>query len=607
VAASNRHRRRWALVPVAVAGAVAAQWLPAVPAGHAAGGVGFTQPMFLDSVRAGGEPVILSSTKFGTLVYSSHEGTTHLDRVGATNPSTLDFVCPDPSNADCYRNRVWIWTSADDGATWTLRDQGLTNQGFSDPDLTQDQGGNIYDTGIDLANDSVYSSADGGKTWSGTTNCNEGDRPWLTGGKAGEVFVATDEQTLNGGHALFHSGNGATSCDGNGLDSNGVPDFGTLPDGRSWTGVGKGVYDPVDGSFVEPARFSVPTPGPVPGDPGFMGGSSFDGVGISYLPNAADAFKGGGETFHPTQLVFKTTQFSPFGGPELLVMDSQENLYFAWDTDDRQPNTSGGCSAVPNQSGGPSGNNTPLPNRIMFVAGKHVGPGQWQWLKPISLSHQGNARVLWPWSVVGSPGNVSVVWYQMDKLVDPDCDGIDGNAGPDVKTYIYEAHITDALDPGRRGITVTNASGRAIHEGGICDSGTTCVATGQDRRLGDYFSNALDPRGCVIIASGDTTVPDQATGQARITSLPIFIRQNSGPSLTTGLDCATTASSGGVATATASASSSPGAPAPVTLPNTAASAGGAAGGAAAAALLAGGGAWWLRRRRRRRREGAGRL
>ena len=77
-------------------------------------------------------------------------------------------------------------------------------------------------------------------------------------------------------------------------------------------------------------------------------------------------------------------------------MDSNENLYFAWDTDDRAANTSGGCGAIPNQSGGPGGNNTPVPNHIMFEAGIHDGPGHWTFLPPISLAHQGNAWVQWP-------------------------------------------------------------------------------------------------------------------------------------------------------------------------------------------------------------------
>ena len=57
------------------------------------------------------------------------------------------------------------------------------------------------------------------------------------------------------------------------------------------------------------------------------------------------------------------------------------------------------------------------------------------------------------------------------------------------------------------------------------------VATGQDRRLGDYLTNALDARGCVMIATGDTMTLDPVTGGQRAWSLPLFIMQNAGPSL----------------------------------------------------------------------------
>jgi hypothetical protein len=71
----------------------------------------------------------------------------------------------------------------------------------------------------------------------------------------------------------------------------------------------------------------------------------------------------------------------------------------------------------------------------------------------------------------------------------------------------------------------------------ICQSGTTCVATGEDRRLGDFFTNAVDERGCAIIASGDTMSPDPVTGGDRNVSLPIFIRQTAGPRLIGEGDC----------------------------------------------------------------------
>lgn len=63
------------------------------------------------------------------------------------------------------------------------------------------------------------------------------------------------------------------------------------------------------------------------------------------------------------------------------------------------------------------------------------------------------------------------------------------------------------------------------------------MATGQDRRLGDFLTNSLDERGCVMIGTGDTTVPDPLTGGPRPISLPLFVHQTSGPSLTTGKAC----------------------------------------------------------------------
>jgi hypothetical protein len=65
----------------------------------------------------------------------------------------------------------------------------------------------------------------------------------------------------------------------------------------------------------------------------------------------------------------------------------------------------------------------------------------------------------------------------------------------------------------------------------VCQGGTTCVATGQDRRLGDYFTNTIDGNGCVLIATGDTRLTDPTTGGAFPTARPLFLRQDSGPAL----------------------------------------------------------------------------
>ena len=44
--------------------------------------VGFAAPLYVDQQLAGGEPEMFADTLHGRLIYTSHEGTTHLYRDG---------------------------------------------------------------------------------------------------------------------------------------------------------------------------------------------------------------------------------------------------------------------------------------------------------------------------------------------------------------------------------------------------------------------------------------------------------------------------------------------------------------------------------------------
>jgi hypothetical protein len=159
--------------------------------------------------------------------------------------------------------------------------------------------------------------------------------------------------------------------------------------------------------------------------------------------------------------------------------------------------------------------------------------------------------VLWPWIAAGAAGNVSVVYYEANQLTDPDCDSANLGGHQPSQWTIQVANIFGATDPATAYPPASvnavpnfdgNHPGGVMHKGGICQSGTTCAATGQDRRLGDYFTNALDQNGCVMIASADTQLVDSSTGLAATSSeystgRPIFLHQASGPSLTTGKPC----------------------------------------------------------------------
>ena len=118
----------------------------------------FGTPVWVDRELAGGEPLVFADKAHHTLIYTSHEGTTHLYQPGLVSGATLEF-------GTNYRNQVNLWTSTDNGSTWTrvnwlggFVSPPVANSGFSDPDLTQDMGGRIYDTGIDLVNDALAAS-----------------------------------------------------------------------------------------------------------------------------------------------------------------------------------------------------------------------------------------------------------------------------------------------------------------------------------------------------------------------------------------------------------------------------------------------------------------
>jgi hypothetical protein len=494
--------RRFGVVLAALALACTAS------AAHAAGpAVTFSPPVYVSHTLAGGEPLVMSDPRSGTLVYTSHEGTTHLYGPGFFSPVGVpDFIAN-------YRNQVNIWTSTDSGATWKLVDLAgsgfntnpAQSQGFSDPDLTMDEGGRIYDTGIDLANDAVFSSQDGGRTWDkGTVQCHDGDRPWLAGGKPGQVFMATDteEGSVSGsGHRIFQSTDGGNTCGLTGTD-----DFGPAPDGGSYTGFGKLYYDHQNGKLVEPALFDSD------GD-----GNYDNGVGVS-----VGTFGG---KFTPT----KVSGGKVYGHWPAIAIDPHGTIYLVWDT----AATTGGASDA-------CGNPPPAANQVKMAVSHDFGKA---FSSPVTIAAPQNARAFWPWIVAGDPGKVSIVWYQTNQLVDVDCQKSD--------VFVYDAQVFGA-DTAQPQITVTKAMNAPVSANSVCQGGTECVAESfdpngsKDRRLGDFFTNAVDQRGCVVIATGDATQTDPVTGAPLPVSVPLFIRQESGPPLVGSTPCKPLSQTAGV-------------------------------------------------------------
>jgi hypothetical protein len=462
---------------VAVASLVTA--VCTVPA--AAAPLTFHPPQYIDNSFAGGEPVLQVDTVHHTLVYSSHEGTTHIYRPGLPSAQTLSFFSE-------YRNQTKMWVSRDNGVSWRRIDflgtgfatDPSKNTGFSDPDFSQDEGGRIYNTGINLINDAVFSSEDGGATWDrGTPECHPGDRPWLAGGRPDEVFMATNTLVEDPSHQIFVSTDGGSTC-----AQTGIP---------SAEGNGKLYYDHVGQRLIEPAQEG-------------SGDKVKFGINVWKRGDAKFTFKPGIENT------------SIYAHWPVIAQDGAGTVYAIWDTDPRAAGTTGGCTGDP----------TPLPNEIRMIYTKDFGD---HWSSPVTIARPDGHRVFWPWVAAGDKGKLSIVWYETDKVVDLACQP--------AAISIKAASVIGA-DTDQRAVDVADAAGRPVSVNNICQNGTLCVATGEDRRLGDFFTNAIDERGCAVIGSGDTMSKDPLTGGERNVALPIFIRQASGPRLIGEGDCSAT-------------------------------------------------------------------
>jgi photosystem II stability/assembly factor-like uncharacterized protein len=461
-----RRGLRLLVVPALLAGllpfaSVARSAPPSCPKVPAPPKLDFAEPRYIDETRAGGEPVSVVAQD-GSIIVSAHAGTTHIYKDPTAAPGAGDFL-------GSYYNQTLNWRSTDGGKTWKyvglfgqeIGPHSLTSTGFSDPDLTMDQGGRIYNVEIDLANVAVFSSPDDGQSWP-TANpvAASGDRPWVTGQEPDEVFLY-----VNLPKQLWRSTDGGLT------------------------------FSLVSTNFPADSKLLVD---PLNPDHGLIG--PIDGGGVAISPDDGQTWKA-----YTTRLG-KSTQF--FGA---VAVDRKGWIYAA-------------------AAGGYTGSQDTTPDgQVTF---NYFDRKTEKWGKaPIEIDiPKGDA--LWPWIVAGDDGRVALTWYQT----------LEGD--PD-KFYIYVAYTLNGhgtwvtcSDGSRRFVpprfAVANASGRPIHEGKICLSGTACNAStsfeGGDRRLGDFFTINFDHKGNIFVVSGDTMLANPLEGPKPVAN-PIFIKQKSGAKL----------------------------------------------------------------------------
>jgi photosystem II stability/assembly factor-like uncharacterized protein len=129
---------------------------------------------------------------------------------------------------------------------------------------------------------------------------------------------------------------------------------------------------------------------------------------------------------------------------------------------------------------------------------------------------------LWPWIVAGDEGRVAVAWLQ--ELPEE----------PRNRFALYaavstNAHARDSCGEASEPLwAVANASGRPVHEGPICLSGTACnLDRNSDRRLGDFITINFDADGDLFIVSGDTTL-ESLLDTRKPTANPVFVGASAG-------------------------------------------------------------------------------
>jgi hypothetical protein len=439
-----RRQARLLLIPMLLAGL-----LPLASSANSAGvscpdrkppKLAFGKPSYIDKSRAGGEPVSITAQD-GSIIVSAHAGTTHIYKAPDAAPGAGDFAVG-------YWNQTLNWRSTNGGKTWDyvglfgapVGPHSATSTGFSDPDLTMDSSGKIYNVEIDLANVSVFASPDDGQSWP-TANpiAASGDRPWVTGQQKDEVFLY-----VNLPKQLWRSTDGGLT-------------FSLVNDEVTGDGF------PADGKLL------VDTTNPKHGLVGPMGGG-----GVAISPDDGKSWKA-----YPAKLG-KQTQF--FGS---VGIDRAGWIYSV---------AAGGY--------GGTGDSTP-DGEVTFnyfnrktkkwaSSPVHVptprGDAMWPW---IIAGDNGRVAIVWYQNFAGAPNKFYIYAAYTTNGHGSRVTCSDGS------TRFIPPRWSVANASGR-----PIHKGQICLQGTTCNANINFE--GGDRRLGDFFTVNFDHRGNLYIASGDT-------------------------------------------------------------------------------------------------------
>ena len=433
--------------------------------------ISFAEPQYVDTARAGGEPIVFTYPN-GRLLYGSHAGSTHFFTPAAGDEDTAAF-------AENYRGQTYYWYSDSDGSEWSFANRAVGDDvaptGFSDPEFAYDTARNVYVSEINLVNVAVSKSTDGGKSYklaNATSNIFT-DRQWMEGdtedvlymvsnptGPGGSYNPGQTDYQVNSGHTMYKSVDG----------------------GKTWT---KGFKDP-----------------------GGLGDIRVDKRnGTVY-----EAHYSNNELTLAAWRDARKQDFKTLVEPEVNVVFDDVHMIAHWPAFDLDP--SGNLYMVWDDNG-----TGELAAGIYYSYSTDAGK---TWAKPLRVNRNENTAI-WPWIGVGDDGKVGIAWLEADvELPQHDAE----TTGTHGWRIVGATTVTGlGCDGGKApSFAVATMTEEPIHKGTICQGGTVCQATLTDRRLGDYFSVEVDGEGMLYAGYSDTR-------QGGAISLPGFVRQNGGTPL----------------------------------------------------------------------------
>ena len=425
----------------------------------------FSEPSYVDQERAGGEPMVMAHPD-GTLLYSAHAGTTHFFTPEGGDEDTAAFF-------QNYHGQTYVWRSTDDGESWTFVERdppdNMPMSGFSDPDFAIDADDNVFISEINLANVAMSKTSDSGQTFTlqNFFAMTMTDRQWSEADRADEVYLVGNafaggtvpsQPAGNVGHFLYKSKDGGKTF------SPGVADE------QEGSGLGDLKVDRRNGTLYE---------------------AHYDGevLSIAAFRNARD------DDLTPDVHTIATGVGMLSHWPAIDV-DREGNVYIVWDESGR---------GDAKRAAG-----------VYFSYSKDAGR---TWAPAVRVDPTTNTDI-WPWLAVGDPGRVAITWFEAEVALPNHDAQTKGEHGWNVKVAQTLSGLGCAESPAPA-FSVSSATPEPFHHGTVCMGGTLCQAQLIDRRLGDYFTVAIDTKGMAMLSYSDTR-------EGGSVALPAFARQTGG-------------------------------------------------------------------------------